>query len=209
MATPSDTLLSEFIDAWTSGRRPDVDAYLARADDSDRGTLEREIHTFLLHAPAPNYRDEARSAIRAQPLTRAISDMPGELGLWSALLPSLRKRARLRRDQLVTKLAEALGASHQERKVARYYHGMEAGTLDPAGVSSRVLAALARLLDISQGELEQAGAFRGFARSMPHAAFGRTYDSASGEPDAVPPMASPATEGATWDDIDELFRGGR
>src|SRR4051812_45252633 len=209
MSTFSDRLLSEFIDAWASGRRPDVDAYLAQADEVDRDVLEREIHTFLLHAPNPAYSDESRAEISAQPLTRAIGDMPDELGLWPTLLPSLRKRARLRRDQLATKLADALGASDAERKVARYYHGMEAGTLDPAGVSSRVLRALSGLLDVSERELEEAGAFHGFTRSAPQTAFGRSYDVASGELDAMSAMASPAMEAAAWDEVDELFRGGR
>src|SRR3954451_25050853 len=137
MWTSSETLLSEFIDAWTSGGRPDAEAYLARAEPSDRDVLEREIHTFLLHAPTPRYSDAARAAIRSEPLTRAISEMPDEFGLWPTLLPSLRKRARLRRDELVAKLADVLGVSAGERKVARYYHGMEAGTLDPRGVSAR------------------------------------------------------------------------
>ncbi len=209
MSTSSETLLSEFIDAWTSGQRPDVDAYLARAAEGDRDVLEREIHTFLVHAPTPAYSDEARAAINAEPLTRAISEMPDELGLWPTLLPSLRKRARLRRDQLVAKLAEALGVSANERKVARYYHDMEAGTLDPQGVSARVLGALSSLLGVSERELEEAGMFRGFSRSGPQAAFGRTYDVASGELQAMPAMASPPVEDAAWDEVDELFLGGR
>src|SRR4051794_37352322 len=139
MSTPNETLISEFIDAWTSGQRPEVDTYVARADEADRDVLEREIHTFLLHAPAPAYSDEARAAIARDPLTRSISDMPDEFGLWPTLLPSLRKRARLRRDQLVAQLAEALGVSGQDRKIARYYHRMEAGTIEPSGVSVRVL----------------------------------------------------------------------
>ena len=210
MSASSETLLSEFIDAWTSGARPDADAYLARAQPADREVLEREIQTFLLHAPTPRYSDDARAAIRDEPLTRAISQMPGELGLWPTLLPSLRKRARLRRDELVVKLAEALGVSASERKVARYYHEMEAGTIDPQGVSTRVLGALASLLGVSKRDLEEAGMFRGFSRSGPRAAFGRTYDVASGELQAMPAaMASPGTEEPAWDEVDELFLGGR
>ena len=209
MATSSETLLSEFIDAWTSGARPDADAYLARAEPRQRDVLEREIHMFLLHAPTPRYTDDARAAIRAEPLTKAISELPDELGLWPTLLPSLRKRARLRRDQLVAQLAEALGVSASERKVARYYHGMEAGTIDPQAVSARVLGALASLLDTSESELDEAGRFRGFSRSDPQTAFGRTYDVASGELEAMPAMASPDADEAVWDEVDELFLGGR
>lgn len=210
MSTSSETLLSEFIDAWTSGARPDAEAYLARAEANARDVLEREIHTFLQHAPTPRYSDETRAAIRAEPLTRSTSEMPDEMGLWPTLLPTLRKRARLRRDQLVAKLAESLGVAASERKVARYYHEMEAGTIDPQGVSTRVLSALAQLLAISETELEEAGLFRGFSRSRPQAAFGRTYNVASGELHAMPaPMASPGTQEPAWDEVDELFLGGR
>lgn len=209
MSTSSETLLSQFIDAWTSGERPDVDAYVSRAADSERDLLEREIHTFLLHAPTPSYSDEVRDQIAIEPLTRAVADMPGELGLWPTLLPSLRKRAQLRRDQVVERLAEALGVGPAKRKVARYYHGMEAGTLEPQGVSKRVLEALASVLPISLAELEEAGRFRGFASPGPQAAYGRTYDVASGQLDVVPAMASPGVSAEEWDEVDELFLGGR
>jgi hypothetical protein len=203
-----ESLLSEFIDAWTSGQRPDVDAYLNRADEGERGSLEREIHTFLRHAPTPAYSAEARAAIGAEPLTHAISEMPSALGLWGTLLPSLRKRARLPRDRLVAQLAEALGASGQERKVARYYHQMEAGTLDPNGVSARVLGALASLLGVPARELEDAGSFHGFAPAGPQPAFGRTHEGAPGDLRAMPAMSAPP-EDAAWDEVDRLFRGGR
>ena len=209
MSTPSETLLSEFIDAWTSGSRPDVDDYLARVDAAERDALEQQIHTFLMHAPTPAYDERARAAISAEPLTRAIREMPDELGLWPSLLPSLRRRAQLRRDELVAKLAGTLGVSGSERKVARYYHGMEAGTVDPAGVSARVLAALSSLLGVSERELDEAGAYRGFTSASPRAAFGRTYDVASGELDALPAAASQPAAPTEWDEVDELFLGGR
>jgi hypothetical protein len=209
MWTSSETLLSQFIDAWNAGKRPDVDAYLARAAGDDRDGLQQEIRTFLLHAPTPSYSDETRAEIRSEPLTQTLGRMPDELGLWPTLLPTLRRRERLQRDQLVAKLAEALGVSGSERKVARYYHDMETGTLDPAGVSARVLRALGSLLGVSERELEEAGAFEGFTRSTPQAAFGRTYDVASGELLAMPPAAaSPSTE-QEWDEVDKLFLGGR
>lgn len=209
MSTSSESLLSEFIDAWSSGRRPDVEAFLTRAPSAEREQLADEIHTFLTHAPTPRFSDEVREQLRAEPLTRAIEQMPSELGMWPTLLPTLRKRARLRRDQLVAGLAGVLGAEGSEVKVGRYYHGMESGTLDPSGVSRRVLDALAGLLGVSSGELEEAGAFRGFHRAGPQAAFGRTYDVASGELQAMSAPASAADDREGWDEVDELFMGGR
>jgi len=205
----SETLLSRFIDAWVDGERPDVDAFLEQAPEAEREQLAAEIRTFLEHAPSPRHSDAAREQIRAQPLTRRIAEMPEELGLWPALLPSLRKRARLRRDQVVAELAKALDVTGATGKVARYYHGMEAGTLDPGLVSQRVLDALATVLGASARELAQAGEFEGFGRAAPQGAFGRLASMAAPEVDVVAARA-PASPGTTaWDEVDELFQGGR
>jgi hypothetical protein len=208
MPTSSERLLSEFIDAWNAGQRPDVDEYLARAEDHEREQLVAEIRTFLDHARTPRFSTATLDVIRADPLVAQLSEMPDELGLWPTLLPRLRKRARLRRDDLVARLAGALGIGAGETKVARYYHGMEAGTLDPAGVSRRVLEALASILGVTSEELAAAGDFQGFHQAAPRAAFGRTYSVESDELDAVPAPASPGTP-EEWDEVDQLFRGGR
>jgi hypothetical protein len=210
MSTPSESLLSEFIDAWAAGHRPDVDAYLERAPEAERDQLAAEIHTYLTHAPAPSLSDHAREQLRAEPLTRAIAQMPSELGMWPTLLPALRRRARLRRDELVARLAAALGAEGAVAKVGRYYHGMESGTLEADGVSQRVLDVLARLLDVSSGELEEAGAFRGHHRGGTRSAFGRTHDAASSElMHLAGAPAAQSLDDAAWDEVDELFLGGR
>ena len=39
-----EQILGEFIDAWKAGERPDVDAYLARARESDRHTNQCKFH---------------------------------------------------------------------------------------------------------------------------------------------------------------------
>lgn len=210
MSTPSETILSEFMDAWAGGARPDVDAYLDRAPEVEREDLAREIHAYLLVAPEPRLGERQRAEIDAEGLTRAIVAMPDEAGLWPTLLPSLRKRARLRRDELVAQLAEALGVGSARTKVARYYHGMEAGTLEPAGVSARVLTALAPLLGVGVTELEEAGSFEGFRATGSQVAFGRAVE-ASEAPLLAAPAAAAAGAAAEepWDDVDELFRGGR
>jgi hypothetical protein len=55
--TDRDRILSEFIDAWNAGRRPDVDDYLARVDESERGELADALTAFLRFAPTPGYSD--------------------------------------------------------------------------------------------------------------------------------------------------------
>jgi hypothetical protein len=53
MATPTDQLLSQFIDAWNSGHALDVDDFLARASAEHRAGLARDITTWLEIAPTP------------------------------------------------------------------------------------------------------------------------------------------------------------
>ena len=83
--------------------------------------------------------------------------LDGVAGLWPAVLPGLRERARLKRAELVARLADALGVSGGEKKVADYYHRMEQGTLPASGVSDRVLEALGKLVGTSAAALRRAG----------------------------------------------------
>lgn len=201
-------LLSAFIDAWNAGERPDVDDYLARAAEADRENLAAEIGTFLSVARTPEFSPQALSTLFADPQVKQLEHLPSELGLWPATLPRLRREARLRRDELVRRLAEELGAKEQEAKVARYYHRMETGTLEPQGVSDRVIKALASILGVDADELADAGRLRGFTRATPRTAFGRTYGAADATP-AMPASVAGASEEEEWDEVDELFCGRR
>jgi hypothetical protein len=135
--------------------------------------------------------------------------MFGRSGWWPALLPRLRAAARLRRSEVVGRLAGDLGATGREAKVGAYYHAMEQGTLPSAGVSDRVLEALAAIVGTTAARLRDAGRWMGGPPPDPHAgaAFARI-----GTPDPqlleearpAPPSARPAGE---RDEIDELFTG--
>lgn len=200
-----ERLLGEFAHAWSAGERPRVDDFLARSPEAERTELAADLHAFLAHAPAPALSDAAREEVRAEPLARALLDSGPAGGGWPELLPLLRRRARLRRDHLVEALAERLGTAGAEAKVGRYYHRMEAGTLAPEGVSRRVLDALARLLGVARDELEGA-ARAGDQPAGPAVAFARSalVDF------AVAHDAAPAALGSeAWDEVDELFLGGR
>ena len=201
-------LLSAFMDAWNAGERPDVDDYLRRATEADREDLAAEIGMFLSIAQTPEFSPEALSTLFADPQVKQLESLPSELGLWPATLPRLRREARLRRDELVKRLAEALGLKQREAKVARYYHQMETGTLEPQGVSDRVINALASILGVDADELADAGRLRGFARATPRTTFGRTYGAADATP-AMPASVARAAEEEEWDEVDELFRGRR
>src|SRR3954447_13219514 len=68
---PADRILSDFIDAWNAGRRPDPDEHLARAAEPDREQLLADITAFVAFAPTPDYDDAALAAIRAEPAVAA------------------------------------------------------------------------------------------------------------------------------------------
>ncbi|HEV2752902.1 MAG TPA: hypothetical protein VGV36_03580, partial [Solirubrobacteraceae bacterium] len=131
---------------------------------------------------------------------------------WPVVLPRLRARARLRRSELVARLAAALGVGDREEKVAGYYHAMEQGELDPAGVSDRVLEALARLTGTTAQALREAATALqpGVGPAAADAPiFART---ARPEPEhlaslGAPPADAPA-ERFGRDVVDALFTGG-
>ena len=81
----------------------------------------------------------------------------GVSGSWPVLLPELRNRLKLRREQLVERLTEALGVAGREEKVAYYYNQMEHGRLEPSGVSDRVLESLAAIVETTRDTLRRAG----------------------------------------------------
>jgi hypothetical protein len=125
------------------------------------------------------------------------------------LLPRLRRRAGLKRRELVAQLAQSLGVTPKAEKVERYYHEMEQGLLPARGVADRVLHALAALIGSSTQALREAG--RAFAEPQEQEArgfraFARTHslDASAG---AGPPPAL-ASELEPWDEVDQLFRGG-
>ncbi|MBA2429886.1 MAG: hypothetical protein H0V55_09215, partial [Thermoleophilaceae bacterium] len=59
MTTDPDRLLSEFIDAWNAGRRPDAGSYLERAGPEAQADLADSIAAFVTWAPTPDYDHDA------------------------------------------------------------------------------------------------------------------------------------------------------
>jgi hypothetical protein len=203
-----EKLLHEFIAEDRGSGPADPLAYLERVEGADRAELEALIDGYLARAPRRPFDREAfvRSPARAvaEELGRALG---GASGTWPALLPRLRHRARLRRSEVVGQLAEELGTG-QVAKVARYYHQMEQGTLPAAGVSDRVLAALARVVGVTAERLREAGRTAGGVPAAPAAAeaFARV-----GSPDreyvAAEDMRAGVRPDEPRDEIDALFTG--
>ena len=201
-------LLQQFIQADRAGEADPL-AYLERVEGADRAELAALIDGYLARAPRRPFDREGFETSRARAVTEEVGrSLGGVSGEWPALLPRLRHRAKLRRAQVVANLAEALGAGGaQTDKVARYYHGMEQGTLPADGVSDRVRDALARIVGATAQELRDAG--RGAGGSAPRGVSGTAF-ARIGVPDPEYGTAEERLPGAGGageprDEIDEAF----
>jgi hypothetical protein len=212
--TDRDRVLSEFIDAWNAGRRPDVDDYLARVDKSERVELARELTAFLRFAPTPAYSDEALAEIRADPIVaEALAAAGDRAGLLPSLFAQLRARLGLSNADVAGELVKSLSLpAERAPKTASYLDRLERGELEPSRISGRVFDALARLLGVPRSELEGAGDVGGWAAPGAPAAAFRASDEAADE--AAPHLdllarglSTPG--GAARDEVDDLFLGGR
>jgi transcriptional regulator with XRE-family HTH domain len=207
-----DRVLSEFIDAWNAGRRPDVDDYVARVAPEERGELADRLIAFLSFAPTPPYSDAALEAIRAEPVVAGALAAPGERGgLLPALLTRLRQRSSMSTPQLAGALVRALDlAGSRREKTAAYLERLERGELEPTRVSRRVFEALARVLGVPRDELEAAGDLGGWG-PRPATMFRADDDAARAVSRHLDILAealeAPGGEGR--DEVDDLFLGGR
>lgn len=215
MSTPREQLLSEFIDAWNAGRRPDVDDYLARVAESEQGELAEELMTFLSFAPTPSYSDATLAKIRSEPaVAEALAATSQEPGLLPGLLARLRQRFAMSTDEVAGALVGELGlAEAQKPKTAGYLERLEHGTLEPARVSRRVFDALGRVFRIPGGELEGAADSARWSALTPAPApvFRAEHDVAAEASEHLEVLADAlaAPGGADRDEVDDLFLGGR
>jgi hypothetical protein len=207
-----ERLRQRFIAEFEAGRAPDPREYLAEVSEADQRELETLLDVYLERAPRRRFDQAAFAVSPARELADDLAQtLDGQAGTWPVVLPRLRHSARLRRTELVARLAAALNVPGREEKVGRYYHEMEQGLLEPRGVSDRVLDALGDLLGTTRERLrEAAGALTAAPPAARDALFART---ATPDPDAraamgAPPAASPATPPDQRDEVDELFRGG-
>ncbi|HET8951957.1 MAG TPA: hypothetical protein VFN44_15655 [Solirubrobacteraceae bacterium] len=204
-----ERLFEEFTREDREGGEADPLAYLARVQGADRAELEALIDGYLARAPRRPFDREAFEAAGARAAAEEIGrSLGGASGQWPALLPRLRHRARLRRADVVARLAAELGATEaQHAKVARYYHGMERGTLPAGGVSDRVLQALAKVVGTTAEALREAGRRAG-GEATPEAAGTAFARVGAPDPEHVP-AEEPARGGGDPDeppdDIDAAF----
>ena len=209
MSTPTDQLLSEFIDAWNAGARPQVEDYLQRAVPGERDELAERLEDWLLVAPSPAYDAQALASIRAEPgYAGALAEIEA-VGLWPEVLPRLRERAGLKLRELAGRITAAFGLPGEEARAEGYLERMEAGDLDASRVSRRLLDALGTALGVSAADLLRAGGVRPAAAPGQALFRAERYAAASFEADleALSRAAlTPAPE--PMDELDRLFVGG-
>lgn len=208
-------LYSEFVAEHKAGGEADPKQFLQQLEGRERRALATLIDGYLSRSPGREWDAAAFEGSPAQAWAeRMAAELAGEpvTAGWSKVLPELREKARITRRKLVEQLADAIGAPDQTEKVSLYYHRMERGELEPGGVSTRVLEALAGIVGSSTDALRQAG--QGFATETMEekAVFARTSAPdpeyigerlASGPAEAA---AAPADERS--DLVDRLFTGG-
>jgi hypothetical protein len=184
MSEPVDALFDEFAAAFARGERPEVLGYLSRAGEG-AGELAALIDAYLVVAVPPPPGEAARRRVRALIPEQTLRD--------------LRTKAGVKRDRLVDEILAAFSIDPVKRKrVKNYYRELEAGLLDPAGVSPRVWALLGRLLSTDPSVLVDA------ARPAP------ITQSAFLSSEVAMKAAAPAPAQADEsDDVDRLFLGGR
>ena len=200
-----ELLFQEFAASWARGEHPDVRDYLERAG-AERDGLATLLDGFLTAAPARPPSEETLAAFAG--LAPGEHDTPPML--------EMRVAMGLRRRDVVRQLRGALGlGKSDEPKVARYYHELETGLLDPRRVSPRVWHALATLLApairplmMSNYEAPPVVVTAYFRRADPELASGHDdvvrYSETS--PELGRSVESP--ESTQPDEVDTLFTGG-
>ncbi len=217
-----DNLFSEFVTEHRAGGEADPLAFLDQVQGAERAELATLIDGYLVRSPGQAWDAEAfegsPSALWAEEMSRSLE---GAAGTWPVLLPSLRERARIKRSELVERLADRLGVGGGRDLVGSYYHRMEQGQLASDGVSTRVLTALAEIVGSTAEALREAG--RGidpgeeasggavFARS---AAPDPEWIASAAQEDLLEPPQSPGASqpenqpDAAASEVDRLFTGG-
>lgn len=201
--TSAERLLNDFIEAWESGRRPDLDEYLARAPDAEREDLRSALEAWLTLAPAPRYDPRALGELREDPRVARARAALGEV-LAAPPLAELRERAGLDVPGLARAVLERAGlgdrAADRER-AARYLGDLERGELRRGRIGQRLGAVLEELLGARPGPA-----------LAPGVAF-RLREPGDGAPSAAAQaievfaeaLATPAPQ--EWDEVDRLFLG--
>jgi hypothetical protein len=187
-----------FASAWERGENPDPAAAIAEASEAERAALGGMIAAYLAANPRM---DVPKDVVRVR-----AADPASEPPLaWPELIPDLRLRTRTTRSALVERLAAALGYPEATEQVEEHVHGLETGALPAARVRPKVVAALARILEVPESLLDAGRRMAPVAGAQPAAmsAFLR-----EAQPLETPTSLEHAPEElARNPEIDDLFTG--
>ena len=209
-----ERLIDEFVADYEAGRDADPAKFLDRVEPGRRQELAERLDKYLMTAPTRRWDPKAFEGSLAQRASdRVYQSVEGVSGTWPELLPHLRNQARIKRRELVERLAGALGfdAEPQIGKIGDYYNRMEHGRLPATGVSGRVIDALATVLGTDAERIRAAGSRIGEPGAGAQTAFARTAfpDAELADADALAETAPAQSPGrATHDEIDALFLDG-
>ena len=210
MTTDRDRVLSEFIDSYNAGRRPDIDDYLGRVPDDERELLLADMSNYMTWAPTPEFDGSTVAQLRAEPvMVQALARARRRPQSWAEILAARRKALSLSTEQLASKLVGSLGLSKKfAPKTAVYLERSERGELDARRFAPRLLDALADVLKISPSDLS--GAAGAHLKTAPSPAFRASAPAAARAREDLELMAdlAAAPSQRDWDEVDELFRGG-
>lgn len=205
--TQLEHLLGEFVDAWNAGQLPDVDDYLARASDDERGELAAQLGAWLEIAPTPQYDDATLVTIRADPgLVAARAQAEQLRAPLAERVLSFREKAGLTVSAVAAKLTEIFTLNDTAR-AEQCLTELETGELDERRVSQRLLDGLASILGVDAEALAPSPVAGGQA-------FFRADEDADLEIVASLSVLSdaafaPAPDAdAPLDELDRLFQGG-
>jgi hypothetical protein len=193
MRPNADLLFEEFAARHARGEHPDVRDYLDRAGD-ERDDLAVLIDGYVASVPALEPSAETR-AVFAELVPIDASTPP---------MLAARVRLGMRRSQVVRFLVGSLGVDErQEDKVARYYHELETGLLDPERVEPLVWHNLAKLFGT---QIRSLMVRPNDPPPAMVAAYFRRADDVALDMREIHAPAAPAPE-PERDDVDRLFTG--
>lgn len=220
MSEERDSVVRQRFDLYRDGfarGEADPDPVMAGLDEESRDRLGEMIDEFLATGPRPDPAlfgpETPRVAEMADSIVMRLDSRAGAL---SRLLVERRAEMELSQTDMVRAIARSVDASPGEtEKIDAYYHDLEWGSLPAAGLTTKLIAIVAKTLSLTSDTLIEAGRALGPGRAS---SSGPVYARTIEPDDSALGMASPggpenvaagvARRAAPPDRIDQLFTGG-
>lgn len=205
-----EAVLAEALEDIKAGRPRTVPDYLGLVPRSERAELAELLSIFFMRdaiTAGPERVDPERYE-RALGVIDRLS-ATGPAGNLPAALAELRRTRRMRRDDVVSALAERFGVKASGRdRLRRSYHELETGQLSGRGLSRRLLDALGEILRVDPEDLAAAAARAAPRTTRPTRVFGRGIGESPSVGGAHVGETRDRPQDASERAVDDLFRGG-